>query len=178
MTREALNKCASRAQPQSYTQPQSSSPFVLPCSLLAHHNRTKLTVITNQYHLKKQISQKMNKTTQSTTVKQTHPILLGKQGENLRATKQCLAKKKKKKKKNQGNPGWNVMTSSKKVICQCWVKIRNNCKGQQQWGLCALRHCIQSSMEAILACHPALSIEWLAGWQIPVYYDVCAQPPS
>ena len=30
-------------------------------------------------------------------------------------------------------------------------------------------------MEAILACHPALSTEWLAG--CPVYYDVCAPPP-
>ena len=28
---------------------------------------------------------------------------------------------------------------------------------------------IQSSMEAILACHPALSTEWLAGWQTRVY---------
>ena len=31
----------------------------------------------------------------------------------------------------------------------------------QQWGLCALRHGIQISMEAILACHPARSTEWL-----------------
>ena len=48
-----------------------------------------------------------------------------------------------------------------------------------QWGPCALHHWIQSSMEAILACHPAVSTEWLAGWQfrIPVYYDVWAQPP-
>ena len=30
-----------------------------------------------------------------------------------------------------------------------------------QWGLCALRHGIQISMEAILACHPARSTEWL-----------------
>ena len=29
------------------------------------------------------------------------------------------------------------------------------------WGLCALRHGIQISMEAILACHPARSTEWL-----------------
>ena len=27
------------------------------------------------------------------------------------------------------------------------------------WGLCALRHGIQISMEAILACHPARSTE-------------------
>ena len=46
-----------------------------------------------------------------------------------------------------------------------------------QWGPCALHHWIQSSMEAILACHPAVSTEWLAGWQFPVYYDVCARPP-
>ena len=30
-----------------------------------------------------------------------------------------------------------------------------------QWGLCELRRGIQNSMEAILACHPALSTEWL-----------------
>ena len=30
-----------------------------------------------------------------------------------------------------------------------------------QWGLCALRLGIQNSMEAILACHPALSTKWL-----------------
>ena len=30
-----------------------------------------------------------------------------------------------------------------------------------RWGLCALRHGIQISMEAILACHPARSTEWL-----------------
>ena len=30
-----------------------------------------------------------------------------------------------------------------------------------QWGLCASRHGIQISMEAILACHPARSTEWL-----------------
>ena len=31
----------------------------------------------------------------------------------------------------------------------------------RRWGLCALRHGIQISMEAILACHPARSTEWL-----------------
>ena len=30
-----------------------------------------------------------------------------------------------------------------------------------QWGLCTWRHGIQKSMEAILACHPARSTEWL-----------------
>ena len=30
-----------------------------------------------------------------------------------------------------------------------------------EWGLCALRHGIQLSMEAILACHPARSTDWL-----------------
>ena len=29
------------------------------------------------------------------------------------------------------------------------------------WGVCTLRHGIQISMEAILACHPARSTEWL-----------------
>ena len=34
---------------------------------------------------------------------------------------------------------------------------------ETQWRPCALRHRFQNSMEAILACHPALSTEWL-GW--------------
>ena len=46
---------------------------------------------------------------------------------------------------------------------------------QLQYGPCALRHGIEVLMEAILACHPALSTEWLAGWQNCVYYDTCAQ---
>ena len=50
-------------------------------------------------------------------------------------------------------------------------------KDAVRWGPCALRHWIQSSMEAILACHPAVSTEWLAGWQFTVYYDVCVRPP-
>ena len=36
-----------------------------------------------------------------------------------------------------------------------------------QWGPCALRHGIQNSMEAILACHPARStklLNWVAKW--------------
>ena len=41
----------------------------------------------------------------------------------------------------------------------------------------SIYHWIQSSMEAILLCHQAVSTEWLDGWQIPVYYDVCARPP-
>ena len=44
-------------------------------------------------------------------------------------------------------------------------------------GLCGLRHGTQSSIEAILACHPALSTEWLAGWQFCVNYEVFAQAP-
>ena len=32
-----------------------------------------------------------------------------------------------------------------------------------KWWLCALRHCTQNSMEAILACHPALSTKWPDG---------------
>ena len=35
------------------------------------------------------------------------------------------------------------------------------CLQDGQWGLCALRHGVQISMEAILACHPARSTEWL-----------------
>ena len=35
------------------------------------------------------------------------------------------------------------------------------CRYMWKWGLCALRHGIQISMEAILACHPARSTDWL-----------------
>ena len=38
--------------------------------------------------------------------------------------------------------------------CITWTQL-------VQWGLWALRHGIQISMEAILACHPARSTEWL-----------------
>ena len=34
-------------------------------------------------------------------------------------------------------------------------------KNRTRWCLCVLRHAIQISMEAILACHPARSTEWL-----------------
>ena len=48
-----------------------------------------------------------------------------------------------------------------------------------RWGLCALRHGIQISMEAILACHPARSIEWLdCHPKSCELHDVFAQAPS
>ena len=37
------------------------------------------------------------------------------------------------------------------IFAFCWIG----------WGPCALHHWIQSSMESILACHPAVSTEWL-----------------
>ena len=46
------------------------------------------------------------------------------------------------------------MYSSKIIICSHRSK-------SSKCGLCALRHGIQNSMEAILACHPALSVQWL-----------------
>ena len=42
---------------------------------------------------------------------------------------------------------------------------------------CALRHGIRISMEAILACHRALSENDWTGWQNGVDDDVCAQTP-
>ena len=36
----------------------------------------------------------------------------------------------------------------------------------------------KSSIEVILAYHPALSTEWLPGWKFPLYYDLCTQPHS
>ena len=41
-----------------------------------------------------------------------------------------------------------------------WTKTKVT-KSLNKWRLCTLRHGIQISMEAILACHPALSTEWL-----------------
>ena len=45
-----------------------------------------------------------------------------------------------------------------------------------QWRPCALRHGIENSMEAILACSPALSAELLAGWSLRVNHDIFGQP--
>ena len=45
--------------------------------------------------------------------------------------------------------GGRTLTASTEISCMAWR------------GLCALRHGIQNLMEAILACHPALSTEWL-----------------
>ena len=44
-----------------------------------------------------------------------------------------------------------------------------------QWGLYALRHGIQNSMEAILACHSSIQKNDLTGWQNGVNCDVFAQ---
>ena len=78
--------------------------------------------------------------------------------------------------------GWKQLRGSSlfrlEIFDRVWRKgLLHNRVNDLQWGPCALHHLIQSSMEAILACHPAVSTEWLAGWQIPVYYDVCAPPP-
>ena len=47
---------------------------------------------------------------------------------------------------------WEFEGSSVTMAPSC-----RKCEQTSQWGLCALRHGIQISMEAILACHP----EWL-----------------
>ena len=52
------------------------------------------------------------------------------------------------KKSNQGGGGYCLNCSFLRDV-------------SRQWGLCALHHGIQISMEAILACHPARSTEWL-----------------
>ena len=51
---------------------------------------------------------------------------------------------------------WNSQSSEILVSSKSWVG-----EACLQWGLCALRHDIQISMEANLACHPARSTEWL-----------------
>ena len=47
------------------------------------------------------------------------------------------------------------------IHCKEMVSCESSAPADIEWGLCALRHCIQISMEAILACHPARSTEWL-----------------
>ena len=44
---------------------------------------------------------------------------------------------------------------------QWWNTLWKKSSCNNKWGLCALRHGIQISMEAILACHPARSTKWL-----------------
>ena len=71
---------------------------------------------------------------------------------------------------------FQIMCKSVAIVQNGVLYFHNN-KKEVEWGPYALRHWIQSSMQAILACHPAVSIEWLAGWHFTVYYDVCARPP-
>ena len=51
--------------------------------------------------------------------------------------------------------------SSSGSVCSTYYYFLPFSHFPQQWGLCALHHGIQISMEAILACHPARSTEWL-----------------
>ena len=66
-----------------------------------------------------------------------------------------------------GSCGWQLCRSS-----QCSKRSEILITGCE---LCALHHGIQNSMEAILACHPALLTEWLSWVAVCVNYDVCAQ---
>ena len=48
-----------------------------------------------------------------------------------------------------------------------------------QWGPCALRHGIQTAMDGILACHPALStkwLDWVATWWWCERWRMCTAP--
>ena len=62
-------------------------------------------------------------------------------------TRICLERKKVNRRRN-GEGKYGYFSREGKTSCF-------------QWGLSALRHGIQNSMEAILACHPALSTKWL-----------------
>ena len=57
-----------------------------------------------------------------------------------------------------GLQAWGKQTSRNYDVqsCQCGTGTWNDSTGP-----CALRHGIQNSTEAILACHPALSTEWV-----------------
>ena len=61
---------------------------------------------------------------------------------------------------------------------QFWA-CANMSQFKRNWGRAGtLWHCIQNSMEAMLACHSALPtkwLDWVHGWQKGVSYGVCAQ---
>ena len=63
---------------------------------------------------------------------------------------------------------WQSSSQNKRWPSPCFPKR----------GPCALHHWINTSLEAILACHPAVSTEWLAGWHFPRTLWLCARPPS
>ena len=54
-----------------------------------------------------------------------------------------------------------VHTHSHWLIHVQWPFRQSHLNAHTEWGLCTLHHGIQISMEAILACHPARSTEWL-----------------
>ena len=57
--------------------------------------------------------------------------------------------------------GWTRHKKEKKKKSWRWNGVPDELSRSGEWGLCALRHGIQISMEAILACHPVRSTEWL-----------------
>ena len=59
-------------------------------------------------------------------------------------------------------------------MCEDWPW---NTAEQNQWAMCTLHHGIQYSMEAILACHPALSTGWVGWLANRVNYDMFAPAP-
>ena len=61
------------------------------------------------------------------------------------------------------------------LVCWSHVSTWDSFRILREWGPCSFRHGIQNSMETILACHPALSTEWLPFWQLCVDYDICSQ---
>ena len=74
----------------------------------------------------------------------------------------------------------NLNRGSKVHRASFLIENENHTSGIKLMGAVRITyHWIQSSMEAILAFHPAVSTAWLAGWEFPVHrgYDVCARPP-
>ena len=63
-----------------------------------------------------------------------------------------------------GKPKWLPLIfgyHAKRHTGSHWISKSREYVPLSWWGLCALRHGIQISMEAILACHPTRSTEWL-----------------
>ena len=58
---------------------------------------------------------------------------------------------------NKHTDAWEIRRKPQRTA----ATLKSNCTSNDKWGLCALRHGIRISLEAILACHPARSTEWL-----------------
>ena len=72
--------------------------------------------------------------------------------------------------REKGGGGRGLGRQRRKGVLLAWSILWSvTVSNKKRMGPCTLHHWVQSSMEAILACHPAVFRQWLAGWQFPVY---------